>query len=123
MKFYSLAGEASRSAALAEEYKSGGAVGAVRLGKERLFFRAGMKIRFIPYEEIHRCYRRVVLVPARLCCGQGALEIENLVLEDGAGQSIQIQLPGSRAGKILLERLRELLPYAEFGCPPKAGTT
>jgi len=55
-----------------------------------------------------------MLVPARLCCGRGELEVENLVICTDAGEAAQIQLPGAKAGKLLLEELKKRLPDAEF---------
>ena len=88
------------------------------MGELRLFFRVGLKTYFLPYREVRRCFRRVELIPAKMCCGRGDLEVENLVVCGGEGELIQIQLPGSKAAKILMEELRSRIPEAEFGKPP-----
>jgi hypothetical protein len=56
-------------------------------------------------------------VPAKLCCGKGDLEVENLVICGDKGELAQIQLPGTRAAKVLMEELENLIPEAEFGRP------
>ncbi len=115
MRFYSLEQtQAVERQELAQDYKESRKIGIVRIGKERLYFRRMRKIYYIPYADIRRCFRRVMLVPAKLCCGRGDLEVENLVICTDRGEAAQIQLPGAKAGKILLEELKKRLPNAEF---------
>lgn len=118
MKFIPLASEAEDRDALASEYRSAREIGRVRMGELRLFLRAGMRTYYIPYRDVRRCFRRVQLIPAKMCCGRGDLEVENLVVCGGAGELIQVQLPGTKAAKILMEELKARIPEAEFGKPP-----
>ena len=108
-------------AVLRNEYRSGRAIGVIRLGESVLFFRAKLKTYYVPYSGITRVFRRVQLVPARMCCGRGDLSIENLVIcgRDEA-EIAQIQLPGDRAGKALIEELKMRIPDIPFTCPPKS---
>lgn len=117
MKFYPLESAQAEPDELASEYNAAREVGKLRLGELRLYFRAGRKIYYIPYKNIRRCFRRVQLVPAKLCCGKGDLEVENLVICGDSGELAQIQLPGTRAAKILMEDLQKRIPEAEFGRP------
>ena len=121
MKFYPLTNAAPASADLAVEYDAAREIGVIRLGKERLYFRSKRKHYYIPYSDITRCYRRVLMVPAKLCCGQGSFDIEHLVLERNGEELAQIQLPGTRAAKVLMEELQALAPQAEFGKLPQAA--
>ncbi len=115
MKFYSLEQtQAAEQQDLAQDYKESREIGIVRIGRDRLYFRRMRKIYYIPYADIRRCFRRVMLVPAKLCCGRGDLEVENLVICTDRGEAAQIQLPGARAGKSLMEELKKRLPDAEF---------
>ena len=108
-------------AVLRNEYRSGRAIGVIRLGESVLFFRAKLKTYYVPYSGITRVFRRVQLVPARMCCGRGDLSIENLVIcgRDEA-ETAQIQLPGDRAGKAIIEELKVRIPDIPFTCPPKS---
>ena len=109
---------ADRPDGLREEYGQAREIGKLRLGDERLYFRAGLKTYYIPYVDIRRYFRRVMQVPARMCCGRGNFEIENLVIcgEDDR-ELAQIQLPGAKAGKIVMEQLKKLAPHAAVGRP------
>ncbi|MCC8356564.1 MAG: hypothetical protein LJU34_01730 [Oscillospiraceae bacterium] len=122
MKFYPLTGtsDGSDPKELASEYEAAREIGKLRLGELRLYFKQARKIYYIPYNAVRRCFRRVQLVQAKLCCGKGNLEIENLVICGEEGELAQVQLPGTKAAKILMEELERLIPEAEFGKPAEA---
>lgn len=117
MKFRPLTTVVNDTASLESEYKAAREIGAIRLGELRLYFRNKRKIYYIPYKDVRRCFRRVLLIPARMCCGKGDFELENLVICGEEGELAQIQLPGSRAAVALMEELERLIPEAEFGRP------
>ena len=121
MKFYPLKAVEANTESLQTEYKSAREIGKLRLGEERLYFRSARKVFYIPYTDIHRYFRRVMLVPAKLCCGKGDLAVEHFVICDADSELAQIQLPGSHAAKVLMERMSELAPDAIVGTPPKAS--
>ena len=56
-------------------YKEGREIGKARLGAKCLYFRDKLKVYYIPYEDMTRVFRRVVLIPAMLCCGKGDFEV------------------------------------------------
>ncbi len=120
MRFYPLTAPAAEKEKLSAEYRTGRKIGKVSLGETWFFFRSVRKVFYIPYTDIHRYFRRVMLVPAKLCCGKGDFEVENLVICSETGEELaQIQLPGARAGKVLLECLEQLAPHAAVGRPAK----
>ena len=116
MKFYPLASELANEVLFAG-YKEGREIGKARLGAKCLYFRDKLKVYYIPYEDMTRVFRRVLLIPAKMCCGKGDFEVENMVICTAEGEKAQIQLPGERAGKIMLEELARLAPHAEVGKP------
>ena len=118
MRYYPLIDVQVDESQLDSEYKAAREIGKLKLGELRLYFRAGLKTYYIPYHSIHRMFRRVMAVPAKLCCGKGDFEIENLVIcgEDDK-ELAQIQLPGTKAAKIVMDELKKRVPEAEFGCP------
>ena len=91
-------------------------IGSVQLGKLYFYFRVRTRLYYLPYTQITRCFRRVELVPAKMCCGKGDFEIENIVICGENDEEIaQIQLPGAKAGKILLEEIARLAPHCIIG--------
>lgn len=119
MKFYPLTAPAQDADVVSSEYRSAREIGVIRLGERHLYFRKSRKVYYIPYQDIRRCFRRVMAVPMQLCCGKGNLEVENLVIWGAEGELAQIQLPGARAAKILMEELKERIPDASFTCPDR----
>ncbi len=117
MKFYPLTTVVNDKTTLESEYKAAREIGTLRLGELRLYFRSKRKVYYIPYKDVRRCFRRVMLIPAKMCCGKGDFELENLVICGDEGELAQIQLPGTRAAKILMEELETIIPEAEFGKP------
>ena len=116
MKFYPLASELAPEVVFAG-YKEGREIGKVRLGGKCFYFRDKLRVCYVPYADVTRVFRRVILVPATMCCGKGDLEMEHIVICTEKGEVAQVQLPGERAGKILLEELARLIPHAEVGKP------
>ena len=117
MKYHQVTQTALSDEALKEAYANAHVIGSLRIGDAALFFRAGMKTYYIPYSDVTRCFRRVQLVPARMCCGRGDLAVENLVICSGETELAQIALPGEKAGKAALEELKKRIPQAVFTAP------
>ena len=117
MRFYALTSEAVDKNVLAAEYKSGREIGIVKLGETCLYFRKKLKVYYIPYTSINRCFRRVMTVPAMLCCGKGNFVIENLVIHSEDNEVAQIQFPGTNAARILMDELKVRVPNGNFTSP------
>jgi len=119
MKFKPLKTTDQDKEVLSPDFKSGHRIGILTLGNQFLFFKKGFKIFYIPYTEITRAFRRVLLVPAKMCCSSGDLPVESLVLHNKDGEIADISVPGKNAAEILIKELKEKAPAAEFVCPPK----
>ena len=115
MRFYPLSAVTKEPEGLQEEYKAGREIGKIHLGETHFFFRSMYKVYYIPYTEMRRYFRRVMLVPAKLCCGKGEFQMESLVICGDAGELAQIELPGTQAAKVLMECMNELAPDAIVG--------
>ena len=122
MKLNAVTEPAKDEAALEQDYKGAREIGVLRIGEEALFFRARFKTYYIPYRDISRYYRRVLMVPARLCCGRGGVDVESLIVEGEAGELAQIQLPGTRAAKELMLVLKDRMPDVPSVCPKKEAS-
>jgi len=118
MKFYPVTGSVETSS-LTEDYKNARAIGVIRLGQEVLYFRARMKVYYIPYGDIRHCFRRVQQVPAKMCCGRGNFDIESLVIGDADKELAVIQLPGTHAARELMKALKEKMPACDFSAPKR----
>ena len=116
MKFHPVT-TAAPDAALKADYAAGRAIGNVQLGNTYLFFKEKRKLYYIPYNDVTRVFRRVMLVQTKMCCGKGNLEVENIVICTQAGEAAQVQLPGARAGVILLEEVAKKAPHILIGKP------
>ena len=121
MKLYPLLGQAGQESpspeVLSEEYKASREIGIIRVGEDHLFFRVRLKVCFIPYTAVRRCYRRVLQFPVRMCCGRGEMSAENLVLWTDEGEVAQIPVPSTRAAKELMRILPSKIPGAVFTAP------
>ena len=109
-----------------DEYRAGHRIGVLSLGARHVFFRKGFTVYVLPYARMSRYFRRVLSVPARIgCCAGGELRIEHLVLcaadgDSGAERELaQVQLPGERAAKVVMDELERLAPGVAKGRPPQ----
>ncbi len=117
MKYYPLTAEVTDSI-LDAEYKAGREIGPITLGETCLFFKVKRKVSYVPYADITRAFRRVQLVGMKMCCGKGDLEVENVVICGAEDKELaMIQLPGARAGIIMLEELEKRVPGIQIGKP------
>lgn len=94
-------------------------IGVIRFGNECLHFKAGFKNYYVPYDEIKRAYRRVMGVPAKMCCGKGELRVESIVICDDNNELAVIQTPGERAAKEVIVELKDRAKNAVFTVPDK----
>ncbi len=117
MKFYPLSNTKLDDTVLNAGYKNAREIGKARLGDDCLFIREKFKTYYVSYNDITRVFRRVVLVPAKMCCGKGDFEIEHIVVCTEAGELAQLQMPGERAGKIMLDELAKKASHAAVGKP------
>ena len=121
MRFWDVNGKTIDSgvAELSAEYKNAHAVGALRMADAGVFFRAGLKTFFIPYDSISKCFRRVMNVPAKMCCGRGNFSVESIVFADEERELAEVQLPGEKAAKAVFAELKERMPGIDFSAPAR----
>lgn len=126
MRFTPLVPSEVPSDVLTKEYKNkeDKEVANVKLSTNYLFFKAGFRTYFIAYEDICRFFRRVVMVAAKIGCCSGEMPVDYVILCDRDDRELaQIQMPGERAAKGLIDELKVRLPHAKFGKPadPMSG--
>ena len=119
MRFLGMDGKAIDNASLETAYKSAHAVGVLRIADEGIFFRAGLKNYFLPYEGVRKCFRRVMNVPAKMCCGRGDFSVESIVFANEEKELAEVQLPGEKAAKLVFAELKEKMPDIDFSAPAR----
>ena len=102
---------------LKDSYKSGHAIGNVTISDDYLFVKKGFKCFYISYKDSQRIFRRVRSLHANICCGDGDLEVEYLVIMADDRELMEIALPGKKAAQMLMNELRELSPDLETKAP------
>ena len=52
------------------EYKAARQFGKVALGSENFFYKDKFKVRYIPFANVYRAFRRVQCVNMKMCCAE-----------------------------------------------------
>ena len=118
MKFCNLADKSKSSDDdLKSEYKTSHSYGVTVIGDEHLFIKKGFSVYYIAYSDAERIFRRVRKVNAMMCCDNGELEIEYLVVMKDGKELIEVQLPGSKAAKMMMDELKKAAPLMEWKAP------
>lgn len=119
MRFISLTENTAEKSELETDYKASHKIGIAGVGEKFFFIKKPFKSYYIDYSSITRAYRRVYLVPAKMCCASGELEVEYLVVCSEKGEIAQFSLPGKRAAELLIEEIKQTAPFIDCTCPKK----
>ncbi|MCR5136243.1 MAG: hypothetical protein K6C12_03970 [Oscillospiraceae bacterium] len=65
------------------DYESAQTFEKLRVGALGVYFRDGLKIRFIPYEGLERAFIRIQETRSRMCCGQANFNYYRVVFVRG----------------------------------------
>ena len=118
MRFKELGtGSVNKDSTLTEEYKNAHSYGVTTVGDGHLFVKKGLSVYYIAYGDAERIFRRIRRVNAQMCCDNGELEFEYLVIMADGKELIEVQLPGKKAAKMLMEELKEKRPEVNFRAP------
>lgn len=102
---------------LNEEYRGSHSYGVTVIGSSHLFVKKGLSVYFIAYKDAERIFRRVRRVQAMMCCDNGELEIEYLVVMADGRELIEVQLPGQKAARMMMDELKASVQGVEFSAP------
>ena len=110
-------------AALDAEFASAAAYCRVKLGKDTVFWKAGLRWCAMPLATVQRIFRRVEPVYGKLCCGGHSFIIERLVLvlTDGTEVEIYIGDDVEPQAKALLQALQDAHPELQYGVVKAEG--
>ena len=117
MRFYNLKDRSAVGEDLSDEYKTGRGYGAVTIGSEHLFVKKRLKIYSIAYIEAERIFRRVRRVNAQMCCDNGELELDYLVVSADGRELVEVELPGKKAARMLMDELKATVTGVELAAP------
>ncbi len=102
---------------LSEEYKAAHSYGVAAIGSDHFFVKKGFSVYYISYSDSERIFRRVRKVNAMMCCENGELEIEYIVVSANGEELIEVQLPGSKAARMMMEELKGVMPEDKLKAP------
>ena len=72
------------SAELSADYDSAAVFEKLRVGEKGVYFRDGLRTRYLPYDSIDRAFIRVQETRSRMCCGQANFNYFRIVfVHDG----------------------------------------
>lgn len=105
------------SEALDQEFQQAVKYGKIKLGKDHLFWKKGLKWYVVPLDDAERAYRRVEGVNAKMCCGRADFDIQKLVLllKDGSRLELLIGDAMPKEAERLFEQLKATRPNMLFG--------
>jgi len=105
---------------LSECFKCGHSIGPVTVSKDFLFIKKGFRIYFIAYTDAQKIFRRVRRLHANICCGDGDLEVEYLVIYADNKELMEITLPGKKAAQLLMSELKQTSPNLDVTAPSRS---
>ena len=122
MSYYSLTSgkiNKEQGSALSAEFSDGHTIGSVTVSQNNLFIKKGLRRYFIAYSEADRIFRRVRRLHANICCGDGDIEVEYLVIGVNGAEVMEVTLPGKKAARMLMDEIRQTAPDLDTAAPPR----
>lgn len=98
-------------------YKAGHTIGPVTVADDYLFIKKGLRNFYIAYIDAEKIFRRVRRLHANICCGDGDIEVEYLVIQADGRELMEVTLPGKKAAQILMTELKEAAPRLDTIAP------
>ena len=87
----------------------------IKVGKIGVYFRDGLKIRFLGYNDFERAFIRVQEVNGRLCCGNAVFHYFRLVFVRNGKEYADVMSEDESAMDKALARIAELSPSTQIG--------
>lgn len=111
-----------KDTALDEAFSAAVSYEKVKLGKDVLFWKSGLRWFAVPIERVQRAYRQVELVQGRLCCGRASFDIHRLILVLTDGTELAIHIGDNEIGdqvkkkaENLFRSLKDTHPELQYG--------
>lgn len=103
------------SPALSADYKKARRFDKLRVGKLGVYFRDGLKLRFIRYDFIDRAFIRIHEVNGKMCCGNTVFQYFRLVLVHGGREYADVISEDENAMDEALALIHENAPSVAIG--------
>lgn len=103
------------SAELSADYAQSVKFDTVRVGSLGVYFRAGLKMRFIPYTYLDKVFIRIQEVNARVCCGSACFMYYRLVLVHDGKEYADVLSESEKAMDDALALIHEKAPGLAIG--------
>lgn len=110
------------NAAADQDFAQGAPYGKVKLGREYVFWKKGLRWYGAELGQVQRAYRRVEAVDTKMCCGNVNFDIQKLVLQmkDSAVLELLIGEGTRREAETLYQDLQSAHPEFQYGKPQEA---
>lgn len=115
---YSRGGDAAAD----QDFARGAAYGKVKLGREYIFWKRGLRWYGVKLSQVERVYRRVEAVDTKMCCGNVNFDIQKLVLQTDDGEALELLVGEGtlREAESLYRDLQTAYPELQYGKPQGA---
>lgn len=80
----------------------------VKLGKDVVFWKSGLRWFAVSIAQVQRAYRQVEPVRGKLCCGRASYEIQRLILILTDGTELAIHIGDNEIGDWVKKKAEEL---------------
>jgi hypothetical protein len=105
--------------ALMNSFRDGHTIGPVTVSDGVLFIKKGLRTYFIAYDQAQKIFRRVRRLHANICCGDGDIEVEYLVILSDDRELMEITLPGKKAARQLMDEIKAIAPSLDTMAPAR----
>jgi len=93
----------------------------LRVGALGVYFREGLRTRFLSYGDFDRAFIRIQEVNGRMCCGTAVFSYFRMVFVKDGREIADVPTENERALDDALARIHELSPQTAIGVPEKQG--
>lgn len=108
------------SAEISADFEAAKTFDKVKVGKRGVYFRDGLRTRFIAYDRTERVFIRIQEVNGKLCCGSTTFAYFRLVFVVDGREYIDVISEKEDAMRAALEEIRACAPDVAIGYVPPA---
>lgn len=114
MKFVSVSGDPVPANA-EKDFTGAPVFDRIRTGNTGIFFPAGFRMKYIPYDSFDRAFLRIHAVDAKMCCSSAGFDYFSLVLMNGNTCVAEHLSENRKAMQAALEQIKSIAPAIAIG--------